>query len=380
MAHQDAALPPCVVEEDDPAVVIFTSGTTGRAKGATHSHRNMVAAADYFAVNDAVAGHMGLPRSEQRRILLITPLFHIMSLHNLVVPRLSFGDAAVLYTGRFDVERVLRLIEKERITQWGMAPTMASRLLQHGDLSRYDLSSLTAISLGSAPSSPALKSALRARLPVAAKSLGTTYGLTESSSAATIATAADLELHPDSVGRPVVTMQVEIRNSAGGHVHAGVEGEICLRGPLVMLGYWNDPVATDAAIDSGGWLHTGDLGAVIDGHLRMRSRRSDLIIRGGENVYPAEVEGVIAEHPAVLECAVMGVDHEDLGQEVVAVIVTRGDGAVTTPELTAFTEERIARYKVPSRWILTREELPRNATGKLMRRQLGTLAVGKDTA
>lgn len=378
LVHPDAALPPCEVEEDDPAVIMFTSGTTGRAKGATHSHRNMVAAADYFAVNDAAAAHMGLPRPEQRRILLISPLFHIMSLHNLVVPRLSFGDAVVIYTGKFNVERVLRLIEKERITQWGMAPTMASRLLQHGDLSDYDLSSLTAITLGSAPSSPALKSALREMLPVAAKSLGTTYGLTESSSAATIATAADLEMYPDSVGRPVVTMQVEIGDPAGGQVSDGVEGEICLRGPLVMLGYWNDPEATAAAIDRDGWLHTGDLGAMIDGHLRMRSRRSDLIIRGGENVYPAEVEGVLTEHPAVLECAVMGVDHEDLGQEVVAVVVIGGGSTATAHELTTFTQERIARYKVPSRWVLTRAELPRNATGKLMRLQLGELATGQN--
>lgn len=373
VAHPSADLPPCVVEEDDPAAIIFTSGTTGRAKGATHSHRNVVAAADYFAVNDAAAAYMDLPQPDQRRILLIAPLFHMISLHNLVVPRLAFGDAVVIYTGKFDVDRVLRLIEVERVTRWGMVPTMASRLLQHGDLSDYDLSSLTAITLGSAPSSATLKSALRAVLPVAAKSLGTTYGLTESSSAATIATAADLARHPDSVGAPVVTMQVEIRDPVGQPVQDGAEGEICLRGPLVMLGYWGDSAATEDAIDQEGWLCTGDLGTMIEGHLRMRSRRSDLIIRGGENVYPAEVESVLTEHPAVLECVVLGADHEDLGQEVVAVVVTAGDIAVTAHELAAFTRERIARYKAPTRWVLTQEELPRNATGKIMRHRLGSL-------
>lgn len=373
LAHPDATLAPSVVAEDDPAIIIFTSGTTGRPKGATHSHRNLIAAIDYFAVNDAVALAMGLPRTAgTRRLLLSAPLFHMMSLHNLVVPRLALGDAVILYPGKFDIEKVLRLVEAERITQWGMVPTMATRLVRLGDLSGYDLASLTTVSLGSAPSSEALKVALRQALPVAAKSLGTTYGLTESSSAATLATAADIIRYPDSVGTAVPTMRIQIRDGLGEVVADGVEGEICLRGPLVMLGYWDNPAATDQAIDSDGWLRTGDLGTIIDGHLRMRSRRSDLIIRGGENIYPAEVEGALVEHPAVRECAVLGVPNEDLGQEVVAVVVLDAD--VSEQELADFARERIARYKVPSRWVLTDEELPRNATGKIIRHQLGALA------
>ncbi|WP_186629744.1 class I adenylate-forming enzyme family protein [Rhodococcus sp. BP22] len=372
LEYSGAELPPAVVEEDDPAIIIFTSGTTGRAKGATHSHRNVIAAADYFAVNDAAAAEMGIPRPEQRRVLLAAPLFHMMSLHNLVVPRLVFGDAVVIYVGRFDIDKALQLVEKEQVTQWGMVPTMANRLVQLEDISGYDLSSLTAISLGSAPSSPSLKTALRKVLPDAAKSLGTTYGLTESSSAATIATAADLALHEDSVGTPVMTMEVKIQEISGSQVADGVEGEICLRGPLVMLGYWNNAVATAAAIDADGWLHTGDIGVMLDGHLRLRSRRSDLIIRGGENIYPAEVEAALTEHPAVQECAVLGAPHEDLGQEVVAVVVTSTD--TTEADLKAFMSERIARYKVPTRWVLTQIELPRNATGKIVRRGLEALA------
>jgi len=369
--HPEAALPEDTVAEDEPAVILFTSGTTGRAKGATHSHRNVIAAKDYFAVNDAVAAELGVAPAP-RRFLLTGPLFHIMSLHNLAVPRLAFGDTAVIYTGRFDVDRVLRLIERERITQWGAVPTMASRLIEHGDLSGYDLSSFTTFSLGSAPSSESLKSALRAILPVAGKSLGTTYGLTESSTAATLATAADLARYPDSVGTPVVTMAVEIRDERGSRVSDGVEGEICVRGPQVMLGYWNDPEATAAAIDPEGWLRTGDLGTMEDGHLRMRSRRSDLIIRGGENVYPAEVENVLAEHPAVLECSVLGAAHHDLGQEVAAVVVVGAGAEVTEQELTGFLRDRVARYKVPSRWVLTDQPLPRNATGKVVRHRLAS--------
>ncbi|MDQ2721930.1 MAG: acyl--CoA ligase [Actinomycetota bacterium] len=369
LGHRAAELPVDTMAEDEPAVILFTSGTTGRAKGATHSHRNVIAAKDYFQVIDAVAAELGVVPAP-RRFLMTGPLFHIMSLHNLAVPRLAFGDTAVIYTGRFEVDRILRLIERERITQWGAVPTMASRLIEHGDLSGYDLSSFTVLSLGSAPSSESLKRALRATLPIAGRSLGTTYGLTESSTAATLATAADLARYPDSVGTPVVTMAVEIRDEGGARVIDGVEGEICVRGPQVMLGYWNDPEATAAAIDPEGWLRTGDLGTMLDGHLRMSSRRSDLIIRGGENVYPAEVESVLTEHPAVLECSVLGVDHHDLGQEVAAVVVVKAGAEVTEQGLTEFLRDRIARYKLPSRWMLTDQALPRNATGKVMRHRL----------
>ena len=364
-AQPGAELPVPDVGEDDPAVILFTSGTTGRPKGATHSQRNMVAAVDFHRFNDALAAELGRPPSA-RRFLLATPLFHIAALHNLAVPRLAFGDTAVITTGRFDIDRVLRLIERERLTNWGAVPTMVSRLVEH-DLSAYDLSSLQTISVSSAPSSAALKERLRQVLPAAGRSLGTTYGLTESSSAATLATAADLAERPDTVGTAVPTMRVEVRDEVGRPVPDGVEGEIYLRGPLVMLGYWNNPEATAATIDETGWMATGDLGTMEDGYLRISSRRSDLILRGGENVYPAEVEDVLVEHPSVRECIVVGTEHADYGEEVCAVVVVDSDVPVTEEELAGYMTERIARYKVPSRWILRGEELPRNATGKVKR-------------
>ncbi|NKS35980.1 AMP-binding protein [Rhodococcus hoagii] len=364
-AQPGAELPAPDVGEDDPAVILFTSGTTGRPKGATHSQRNMVAAVDFHRFNDALAAELGRPPSA-RRFLLATPLFHIAALHNLAVPRLAFGDTAVITTGRFDIDRVLRLIERERLTNWGAVPTMVSRLVEH-DLSAYDLSSLQTISVSSAPSSAALKERLRQVLPAAGRSLGTTYGLTESSSAATLATAADLAERPDTVGTAVPTMRVEVRDEVGRPVPDGVEGEIYLRGPLVMLGYWNNPEATAATIDETGWMATGDLGTMEDGYLRISSRRSDLILRGGENVYPAEVEDVLVEHPSVRECIVVGTEHADYGEEVCAVVVVDSDVPVTEEELAGYMTERIARYKVPSRWILRGEELPRNATGKVKR-------------
>ncbi|MGY1814088.1 class I adenylate-forming enzyme family protein [Blastococcus sp. SYSU D00820] len=367
--YSGAPLPEVEIAEDDPAVILFTSGTTGRPKGATHSHRNVLSACWFHLLNDAVAAELGAPQSD-RRFLLVTPLFHIAALHNLAVVRLAVGDTAVVHLGRFDLDRVLELIERERVTNWGAVPTMVQRLVEHGGLDRYDLSSLRTISVSSAPSSPTLKARLREVLPVAGRSLGTTYGLTESSTAATLASARELLEDPETVGRPIPTMQVEVRDPAGVPVPEGVEGEVCLRGPGMMLGYWRNPEATAQSTAPNRWFRTGDLGTVVGGHLHISSRRSDLILRGGENVYPAEVEDQLTTHPDVRECIVLGRPSPEWGEEVAAVVVVRSGSAVTEADLAAYLSGRLARYKVPTRWSLTTEELPRNATGKVNRTQV----------
>ncbi|MFI6168766.1 class I adenylate-forming enzyme family protein [Nocardia sp. NPDC051052] len=362
------ALPRTETDEDDPAVILYTSGTSGRPKGAVHSHRNMLAVIGYHQFNDALAAEFAGASEPPsgRRFLLTSPLFHIASLHNLVVPRLVTGDTSVLYQGSYDADRVLRLIERERITNWGAMPTMATRLLER-DLSRYDLSSLASFSLNSAPSSASLQHQLREQLPVAKAALVISYGLTECSTAATLASPAELAAFPDTVGRPVIGVTVQIRDSAGNAVPDGTEGEICLRSQYVMLGYWDDEAATAAAITADRWLRTGDIGVLTDGRLRLSGRRSDLILRGGENVYPTEIEQCLEEHPAVRECAVVGVPHADLGQQVAALVVVDNASATTEEELRTFAAERIAYYKVPARWRLTTTALPRNATGKVVR-------------
>lgn len=366
-----AALPEVAVDEDDPATILYTSGTSGKPKGVVHSHRNLLAVVEYHRFNDALAAAFGDPTPPQdKRYLLTMPLFHIASLHNLAVPRLATGSTAVIHQGAFDVDRVLRLIEQRRVTNWGAVPTMAHRLLEHGDLSGYDLSSLRSFALASAPSSPAFKTRLRAALPFAEQALADSYGLTESSTAATVASPLDLAEAPDTVGRPIVTVQVEVRDDAGKPVAEGEEGEVCVRSQFVMLGYWNDPEATAAAIREDRWLHTGDIGVIEQGRLRLSTRRSDLILRGGENVYPVEVEAVLAEHPAVRESAVLGVDHPDLGQEVAAVVVVEPGADVTEQDLETYVKDNLAYYKVPSKWRLTTEPLPVNATGKVLRREV----------
>jgi len=362
-----------VLPEDDPAVIVYTSGTTGYPKGAMHSHGNLLSIIEYHRMNDATIAALAETFGVQatvsgRRILMSLPLFHIASLHNLAIPRLTSGDAVIIDSGRFEVDRVLALIEKERISNWAIVPTMAHRIVESENVGTYDVSSLTSLSINSAPSSPALKTRVKTVMPGIAMTMIDSYGLTESSTAATVATSADLEAFPLSVGRAIPGVRVEIHGADGALLPDGEEGEIWLRSQFTMLGYWNDPEATAAAIDADGWLHTGDLGRLEDGRLFMASRRSDLILRGGENVYPAEIEAALDEHPAVDECAVFGVDDPDLGQRVAAVVVSRS--GVTADELAAYLKEQIAYYKIPADWKITSEPLTRTATGKVVRRTL----------
>ncbi|MGW0178851.1 class I adenylate-forming enzyme family protein [Nocardia sp. NPDC003345] len=373
--HTGAELPRVPVDEDDPAVILYTSGTSGRPKGAVHSHRNLLAVADYHRFNDALmAEFSGRSYDDTEpgplRYLLTSPLFHIASLHNVIVPRLATGSAVVMPQGAFDVDRVLGLVQRERVTNWGAVPTMAARLLAHDDLEKYDLSSLTAFALASAPSSIAFKERLRERLPAVGTTLADSYGLTECSTAIAVATAADLEQAPGTLGRPILTVALEVRTPGGDPVPEGTEGEICVRSPFVMLGYWEDEAATAAAITPDRWLRTGDYGLVRGGRLWLTGRRSDLILRGGENIYPTEIEQCLEEHPAVEECVVLGVPHPDLGQEVAAVVVVAQAGAVGETELKAYAAERLSYFKVPAHWRITTESLPRNATGKLARRAI----------
>ncbi|MCA1005380.1 acyl--CoA ligase [Rhodococcus hoagii] len=370
-----AERPVVAVDEDDPSVILFTSGTSGRPKGALHSHRNLLAVVDYHRYNGAImAAFTGKPFDPNvpthMRDLLTSPLFHIASLHNLAVPRLAMGGALVINQGSFDVDRILGLIERERVTNWGAVPTMASRLLEHGNLAKYDLSSLTSFSLASAPSSIAFKDRLREQVPFARNALVDSYGLTECSTAIAVATSAELEEYPGTLGRPIITVSMEIRDPFGEWLPDGMEGEVCVRSPFVMLGYWNDPVATENSITRDRWLRTGDYGVVENGRLRLTGRRSDLILRGGENVYPTEIEQILDEHPAVQECAVVGSPHPDLGQEVSAVVVVVPGAIVTEEELREFASERLSYFKVPTKWRITTDLLPRNATGKMNRREI----------
>jgi acyl-CoA synthetase (AMP-forming)/AMP-acid ligase II len=359
------------VGEDDPAAITFTSGTSGRAKGAVHSHRSILATADYYRLMNAVGAAVRPDTpAASGRYLLSMPLFHIASLHNLAVPRLATGETVVMTQGAFDARKVLALVVRERVTNWTVVPTMAKRLLKIEDLGEYDLSALRAFAVGSAPASAQLQEQLRKAIPAARVGLATSYGLTESCTAATIATGAVLAEDPTTVGLALPTVAVQIRAADGGVVEDGEQGEIWLRSPFNMLGYWNDPSATHATFDNERWMRTGDFGTLCGGRLYLTVRRSDLILRGGENVYPAEIEQVLAEYPGVREAAVVGADHPDLGQVPAAIVVLEDDATASAAELRAFAAERLAYYKVPEHWRIVTVPLPRNASGKVIRYEL----------
>lgn len=370
-AYPDAPLPSAEVAEDDPAVILFTSGTSGRPKGAVHTHRNLCSVIGFHRSMDAMAAQYGDPVAPQdKTYLLAMPLFHVGSLHNLAVPRLANGSTVALHLGAFDPARVLQLVQDARVTHWGAVPTMANRLLGFDRVRDYDTSSLYAFSLASAPSSTAFKERLREHLPFAG-ALVDSYGLTESCTAVALATPPDLAEAPGTLGTPIVGVEMEVRDPLGRALPPGEEGEICVRSAYNMLGYWGNPEATEAAFDADRWLRTGDIGTFdAKGRIRLSARRSDLIIRGGENVYPAEVEGVLSDHPLVRECVVLGVEHADLGQEVAAVVVPEDAGADVAElerTLRAHAAAELAHYKVPSRWRFALDPLPRNATGKVVR-------------
>ena len=348
-------LPDTAIDEDDPAVILYTSGTTGRAKGATHSHRNVVGLvqAQQHLINQRLPPGVKLPPA---RILNSTPLFHVAGLHNGVIAGMGVGSATIWQPGRFDAEKTLRLLARERCTSWSTMPTTLWRVLHHPLAPEIDASALQHIGGGGAAWSPALQRKIREVFgPQVTWGIG--YGQTECTALATSASFAELQDNPTTVGRPVATVEVKIDKA----------GEILVRGPLVMLGYWRNDEATRAVIDEQRWLRTGDLGEIRDGLLYLSTRRTDLILRGAENVYPAEIENCLEEHPAVDEVAVVGIPDDEFGQQVAAVVVPAPDAVLDQAALTAFVKERLAYYKVPSRWFVRDTPLPRTATGKVVR-------------
>ena len=369
-AVEPAAIPEIAVDEDDPAVIIYTSGTTGRAKGATHSHRNLVGLvqAQQAVAASRIPPGITLPPA---RILATTPLFHVAGLHSGVVAALGAGSTVIWQPGRFDPDATLATIEREKVTSWTSVPTTVWRVVHHPRVGDYDTSSLVHIGGGGAAWSPALQDKMR---EVFGETLayGIGYGLTESTGLATSTSYMELREHPETVGRPAPTVEVKVIPDTG---------EICIRGPLIMLGYWRNDEATRAVIDDERWLHSGDLGEMREGLLYLTTRRTDLILRGGENVYPVEIENCLEAHPAVAEAAVVGVPDDELGQQVCAVVVPLPGHTLDDADLAAHVKERLAYFKVPSRWVVRDDPLPRNASGKVLRAQvLSTLSTLEESS
>ncbi len=372
-----APLPDVPIAEDDPAIILYTSGTTGRPKGALQSHRNVIALVGlttYSGLRNLMLAPpppADAPPADPPCVFVTNPLFHVSGLHTAAVTCLASGVRSVWNVGRFDPAVAMATIARERVTSWGAMNTAVHRMIAHPEFGKHDLSSLRQIGGGGAPTPPELQRRMREAFPSIrfGGTLGHGYGSTESGALATIIGGEEWARYPESVGRPLPTVQIQIRDATGRPLPEGEEGEICIRSPLVMLGYWRRPRETAETIAPGRWLRTGDVGRMVDGRLYLASRKRDMIIRGGENVYPIEIENRLAEHPDVAEAAVIGVEHEELGQEVKAVIVPRPDRTPDFAELARFVGEKLAYYKVPAHWEL-RDELPRNATGKVLKHVL----------
>jgi long-chain acyl-CoA synthetase len=363
------------IAEDDPAVIFYTSGTTGRPKGAISTHRSMIANLQNTLFN-TVAGAIanpsaGSPLGDEPTVSLLTsPLFHVSGCHSGLVVGMLAGVKLVMPVGRFDPVEALRLIEEHRVTVWATVPTMVWRVCEHPDRRDHDTSSVTTVAFGGSPSADELRRKVAETFPNV-RSTSNAYGLTETSSVATVISGEDATRKPWSVGPPVPTVEVRIVDPANQPRGTGETGEVCIRGPILMKGYWNKPEATAEAIDAEGWLHTGDVGHLDDeGFLTITDRKKDMIIRGGENIYCVEIENRLVEHPAVADAAVIGVPHPELGEEVKAVVQVGPGAPLTADDVRDWVRAELADFKVPAHVDVRTDPLPRNASGKLLKNVL----------
>jgi long-chain acyl-CoA synthetase len=379
----DPGLPESPIDEDDILAILYTSGTTGKPKGATVTHRQALANVQNIIVLGVAQALRGTPPPEaaaglQSASLLVVPLFHVTGCLSTMTLAYATGAKVVLMpVGRFDPDVAMQIIEREKVTAIGGVPTVMWRILESPNLETYDLTSVKRASYGGAPAAPELIDRIERVFPHMRKTLTTAYGLTETASVATAHGGDDYFAHPGSVGRAAPTVELRVVGPDGRDAPTGERGEIWIKGPTVMAhGYWRRPDANAAAFTDG-WFHTGDIGYLdADGYLYLVDRAKDMIIRGGENVYCVEIENVLFDHPDVVDAAVVGVPHRTLGEEVKAVVQLRPGSTMTADDLRDFCRERLADFKVPEHVEIRDEPLPRNPAGKVLK----NLLRGEDSA
>jgi long-chain acyl-CoA synthetase len=377
-----AALPDVDIDADDDATMFYTSGTTGHPKGAVGTHRNLVTnlMGVFFHGQRSTLRFGGGNVDEngnsiRNSILLSVPLFHATGCLAVLITNVAAGGKLVMMH-HFDAATALGIIESERITSFGGVPTIAMQILDHPDFDKFDTSSVTSVAYGGAPAPPDLVRRIRSAFPKGQPSNG--YGLTETSAGVCSNSGPDYVAKPTSCGPPVPVCEVAIvpedfeGDEPTSELATGPEvlGELWIKGPMVIRGYWNKPDATAKAFTRG-WLHTGDIARIDEeGFVYIVDRAKDMIIRGGENVYSVIVEAVISDHPDVADCAVVGLAHHTLGEEVAAVIVLRPGRVVEAEEILRHVAQHLARYEVPTKIFFRSSPLPRNPQGKVLKREL----------
>jgi len=367
------AHPGADIQPDDDATILYTSGTTGRPKGAVSTHRAVISSLMAFSARNNVFLMSGTKLKEvdgpdiPTSFILIVPLFHVTGCVPVMMSCFIAGlKLAIMY--KWDPEKALEMIEREKITNFVGVPTQSWDLVNSPEFEKYDTSSLRAVGGGGAPSPTSLVGKVNDKVKNGNPQLG--YGMTETNAFGPAITGSDYLSHPTSTGRATWPMIVEVRDENLKPVPTGQSGEIWFFGPMLIRGYWNRPDATAETIVDG-WLRSGDLGRLdADGYVYVEDRVKDMILRAGDNVYGAEVESAIYEHPAVHEAAVFGVPHERLGEEVGVAILPNAGMTLTPEELWAFLDTKIAKYKIPTQVVIMTETLPRNAAGKFLKREL----------
>lgn len=365
-----------IAQPDDPCAILFTSGTTGRVKGAVLTHRSLITGLMASQLSGVMVLHnmakaYGVPVETilagmpQQATLLVYPLFHISGLGSAFLSPLLAGTKVVIMR-RWDAEEAVRLIEREKITQFAAVPTMMWDMLHRARLGDADLSSLRNVASGGQALPVNLLDEIRAACPQAV--MGTGYGMTETSGAFAQAVGEDFIRNRAAAGRVLPLADVRIAGPDGATLPPGQSGEILVRSAMVMKGYWDRPQETAAAFTPDGWLRTGDVGYLDEeGYIFIVDRVKDMVISGGENIYCAEVERVMGEMAGVTECAAFGIPDDRLGELLVAVVM--GDVNDET-DVIHWVGERLARYKAPGRVAFTGKPLPRNHVGKIDKKAL----------
>ena len=369
---------------DDDATIFYTSGTTGRPKGALGTHRNFcgyLANSGYFRARAALRHGDPLPDPSiahpQKTTLLTVPLFHVTGCHSLLAAGTVTGNKIVLMY-RWDPTQALELIEREAVNVFGGVPTVLWQILDAPELSTTDVSTVERVMYGGSPAAPDLVTQIVRRFPNAQP--GTGYGLTECSSAVSNNVGADYVAHPDSVGVCSPVCDLRVVDEQGVDVPSGGRGELLVRGPTVIRRYWNRPDA-DAETLAEGWLHTGDIVRIdAEGFIYLLDRAKEVVIRGGENVYCVEVEDILFAHPAIVDAAVFGLPDRVLGEEVAAAVQLSRGAVVEVAAIRAHVAQHLAAFKVPSHVAIYPEPLPRNANGKIVKPVLRSRMLGEDGA